>query len=219
MPRCALLLLVALLLGGCASRPLPAEFVLEPGQYADTFTAGKEVLRRLRFELDRVDARAGVITSRPKDTAGFATPWDAEQTTVRQLAEDFWDNQQRRVRITFEPRRAAGDTGAGGGGAAAADTDVREATGPIVARVEVVIDRINRPGRRIDTTAIRYSTHTQDVALTQRGMYPQYAVPWKQDELLAGRLAEKIRRRVGIAAPAEPGVPAPGNKGRVDLYE
>ena len=73
--RAFLLLISVLVLSGCATSR-PAEFATAPGGYAAAFDAAREVLREFRFELERVDARSGIITTRPKATAGLATLWD-----------------------------------------------------------------------------------------------------------------------------------------------
>lgn len=180
------LILLALLLAGCASaRPEEAVFTVPPGQFAATFAAAKDVLVSYRFELDRVDARSGVLTTRAKPSSGLATPWDAEQSTFLQEWEDLLNRQLRRVRITFEPAEAVDS----------APPDLRLFEGPLVARVEVVIDRRRRPGWRVETSSIRMSSFTRDPALGPRRMSPAYDVPHTRDEALAARLGREIARR------------------------
>jgi hypothetical protein len=186
MPRLILLLLLAALLSGCATnRPLSTDFPVPAGGYIKAFDEARDVLIGMRFELDRVDAAAGVITTQPKHTAGLATPWDAEQSTLEQEWEDLVNEQERRVRITFEPAEAtAGEW-----------PDLREYTGPMTGHVEVAIDRVHHAGWRLETTSIRYSTYTIDPTLIDRQMWPLYSVPFSQDRLLADELAEKIERK------------------------
>ena len=57
---------------------------VEPGQYAVAFDTARDVLRDNLFTLDRVDGRAGVITTQAKRSAGLASPWDGEQSTAEQ---------------------------------------------------------------------------------------------------------------------------------------
>src|SRR5688500_8446844 len=103
MPR-ALILIVLALLGGCgSSKMLPSTFAVDAGRYGEAFDAAREVLRAARFDIDRVDAGGGVISTEPKRSAGLATPWDREQSTMGQEFEDLLNHQQRTVRITFEP--------------------------------------------------------------------------------------------------------------------
>lgn len=197
MPRLLACLLLALLTG-CASSGNPS-LSLAPAQYPAAFEAAKDVLAAYRFDLDRVDAGEGVITTKPKATAGLVTPWDTEQSTLDDEVDDLFNQQQRRVRITFEPAQEG-----------PAAPDLRTYVGPVAARVEVVVERTRRPGWRLETTSIRYSTFTQDPALVDRGMWPQYTVPIAQDPELAARLADGIRNRLGqTPAPASPS-PASG---------
>ena len=91
---------LAALLPGCGTTPRPATALPIPsGRYAEAFDAAREALRDLRFDLERVDARLGVITSRPHATDGLATPWDLDQTSSRQEVQDLMHQQRRRVRL------------------------------------------------------------------------------------------------------------------------
>src|SRR5438128_989361 len=71
--------------------------------YAEAFDTARQTLRDTGFILERVDARAGVITTQPKTTAGLLTPWDREQTSFGQDLEDLFQRHQRIVRVEFEP--------------------------------------------------------------------------------------------------------------------
>lgn len=210
------LLFVLPLAAGCASRDTgPVEFTIAPGQYAAAFDAAKEVLRDYRFDLERVDARAGVLTSTPKSTGGLATPWDRDQSSMGQELEDMANNQQRRVRITFEPAGAAPPTGDGGAQASANHPpvpDVRLAEGPIVARVQVAVDRVQRPLWRVEETSISRSSFARDPALAARGMQPSYAVPFSQDPRLAQRIARAIEDRMTRAGEGTHPAPAPASQ-------
>jgi hypothetical protein len=172
--------------GGCASSKVRSpQFDVAAGKYADAFEASRDVLAAGRFELDRVDGAAGVISTLPKPTSGLATPWDDEQSSFRQEIEDAGNRQQRRVRITFEPASGAPATG-----------DLRELSAPLVGRVEVTVDRVRRTEWRLETTAIRFSSFAADPALQARGMYPQFIVAVSQDPELAGRIAEQINKKL-----------------------
>lgn len=169
-------------------------------RYVEAFDAAREVLKAQRFDLDRVDARGGVITTRAKLTSGFATPWDTEQTTLGQEWTDLVNQHQRTVRVVFEPAAEAKP------GEALKDVprDLLAYTraytganaGALVARVEVKIERIQRPGWRPDTRALRYSTYTFDPELIKRRELPSYATPAGGDALLAQRIAGKIGERL-----------------------
>jgi hypothetical protein len=66
-------------------------------------------------------------------------------------------------------------------------------------RVRVVIERINRPGWRINTTAIGLSTRAWDPALAAREMAPQYETAIEEDRPFAARLVERIGERASSA--------------------
>jgi hypothetical protein len=178
---------------GNATLEVPAE------RYAAVFDAAREVLRDERFDLERVDARAGVITTQPKKSIGVLSPWDGEQSTVRQEVDDLFNRQRRVVRVTFEPPDGPPPPG----------TDLLSGDAPaLVMRVGVVVEREQQPGWRLESTSVRLNTRSTDLALAERGLTPWYTVPAAQDPALAARLAEEIRRRADPAAPADPRTPA-----------
>lgn len=191
--------LAAAFLGGCAApKPLPPTFAIAPGGYDAAFDAAREVLRGYRFQIDRIDAGSGVISTAPKRSSGFATPWDTEQTTTREDFEDLFNHQQRTVRINFEPAEPSqsGDSGDAQLGETTGLIDLRRYEGPLVARVMVVVEREHRSGWRVETVSIASSSFTYDPALAPRGMAGSYWVPVAQDPLLAGRLAAKIQKQI-----------------------
>lgn len=180
------LIVLCFALIGCAAPGTGSEFRVEGAGYAAAFDAARQTLIDARFDLERVDARAGVITTRPKSTAGLATPWDAEQSSISQEVEDLANQQQRTIRVWFEPEIRADP----------APEDLRHIEGPMVVRVEVVIERVHKPGWRIETTAVRFSSFSRDPELTERAMWPRYSVAFAQDPEYAGRLAHAIERRI-----------------------
>lgn len=167
-------LLLLAIPGACASREAPTSLAVEPDAYAATFDAARRVLRDRGFVLERVDAQAGVITTRPKTTGGLATPWDREQQSVAQEIEDAIQRQQRIVRITFDPTEEGSDQR--------------------TMQVQVTLQRVHVPGQRLEPEAISQSTFCYDPALGARGMQPQYAVSIREDAALAARLGELIRQ-------------------------
>lgn len=194
--RC--LILVGLsALAGCSAPSTPPDVAIAPGRYGGAFDAARDVLVSYRFELERVDAREGVITTRPKTTSGLASPWDSEQTTVYQEWEDFLNEQQRTVRITFEPAEGAPSPTSGDKpGQPIVMSDLRETSVPIVAHVEVVLERMHHTGWRLQPAAMRFSGLTKDPVLDDRGLWPSYPVAYDQDTMLARRLAEAIRKHM-----------------------
>jgi hypothetical protein len=166
-----LMLLAALVLGGC-SAPGSPEFEVGAGEYDAAFNAAREVLREHRFQLERVDAAAGVITTQPKNTGGAASPWDTEQSTLGQELEDLLNMQKRVVRVTFN--RAASVRG----------------------RVEVTVYRVQTPNLRPSSRAIALTSTTIDPQAVAQGVGGSYETPVSQDSRLAARLAQAIAARI-----------------------
>ncbi len=163
-------------LGGCTATGT-GEFRVPADQYAAAFEATKTVLRDHRFTLERVDAEAGVISTRDKASAGLATPWDLEQSTLRQDSQDFFNQQKRVVRITFAP----------------------ETDGARPGQVEVTVYRVHQPGVRLSSKSWQLTTTTHDPALTAQGLGPGYSVPTERDAKLEARLARDIEKTLANA--------------------
>jgi len=203
-----IVVLAALALGGCASVP-PASgtggrIAVEAGRYEDAFAIARDELARLGFRIDRVDAYAGVLSTEPKSSGGLATPWDREQTSVKSEAADLLHPQRRTVRIAFVPAAAAeklpGDepvTQITGEGMPEPMTEASQ-RGPLIAMVEVLIEREYRPHRRVDRVSVTSSRRTNDPVLAQRGMGGAFNVVTQRDhaleETLASRIATRLRK-------------------------
>ena len=190
--HCPLFLAVAsaviLLLTGCAAPKSDGTFTVPVGAYGAAIDATRDTLRDYRFDLDRVDAAAGVVTTAGKWSSGLATPWDAEQSTIEQEWDDTMNRQQRRVRVTFAPADGEG-----------AD-DLRTLDTPLVGRVEVTVYRMHRQGWRLESESIGRSRRAFDPELG-RSQGPRYLVPIARDERLEARIAEAVARRIKGGAP------------------
>lgn len=183
-----LLLLSTASLVGCAARGT-GEFPVPAGRYNDAFVAARTVLRDSGFDIERVDARAGVITTLPKPSAGWATPWDTEQSTAAQETSDLFNRQRREVRIAFEPAPAEGE--------------------PVSGVVTVTVSRVQSPGVRPNSRSIQLTTISRDPALSDRGVWIGYAVAVTRDSDLEARLARKVESV--LAAPQEPALSPHGS--------
>lgn len=185
---------VLAMLNGCAAPSTNSATDVAAERYPAAFDAARLVLRDMHFDLERVDARIGVITTAAKPTAGLATPWDREQQSAGQEIEDMLQHQQRVVRITFEPTPVAPGEGE------PALIDLVEAPEPTMMRVKVYIERVHRPNWRVDSTSIRLHSYAYDEELDKRDMVPSYDVAVAEDRDLAARLAEMIRSRLAGGA-------------------
>jgi hypothetical protein len=186
------MMVVVLLAGfGCATEG-PTSMDVAPGMYGATFDAARRVIRDNRFDLERVDATEGVISTRPKHSAGLMTLWDGEQSEAGQEIEDLAHNQRRVVRVTFEPAGAQATEPRAGGLAGAETRDLREDVAALTMRVRVIVLRDYMPGWQVQTSSVRLSTHSYDPALGQRGMAPDYETAIDEDRLFAARLTKEI---------------------------
>ncbi len=186
MRAIATALLAPLSLGGCVSyAPVPADAgppeataAFEPDAYPRAFDAARDALTGLRFTLDRVDAARGVITTLPKRTAGLASPWDREQSSLGDEGRDLMHQHERVATVVFEPAEA-----------------------PEMVSVAVTIYRVRRPNWRVETDAIRRSSHAVNPIARRAGDEPEFREPVSADPALAARIARDIARRAGIAPP------------------
>jgi hypothetical protein len=141
--------------------------------YAVLFAAARDTLLARGFVLDRVDAAAGIITTQPRATAGLATPWDAEQVGFDQELSDLGNPNERRVTVRFRSR----------------DPDT------LGVEVDAFIDRVRRPGWRVETESISRSRYISDPALIARRMEPVYRTPVTRDDRLASVLLTEMLGR------------------------
>jgi hypothetical protein len=173
------------LLGGCASRADgPREFSISPGGYPAAFDATRRVLREMDFELARVDAAAGVISTSPHYSQGLLEPWDSTQSGFADEWEDAVNRQSRLVRVTFAPVGGGADDG----------TTVDGGEG-VVGSVWVTLFRTHRSGRRLDSEWVGASTSASDPLQKQRHT-SVYSVPIRRDTSLEGRLAARIAEEI-----------------------
>jgi hypothetical protein len=224
-PLCALLVGLLPLVGCSSSRATDRSAAIAPGQYTEAFDAAREVLRDYKFTLSRIDARAGVIMTEPRFSYGIASPFDPVHLNPRDSVRDFMNQQDRRVRITFsrpgetpapDPETATGSaTGSSdvpppddilldNSRVPAIGEDLRAEAGALVMHVDVIIDRIHVPHRRLETSSIRQSTFAQEPALGERGMQPTYSVPRERDDELAAKLLADVLKRLGAAPQTSP---------------
>jgi len=167
--RLAFSILTLVTLVGCAAKGT-GDFAVPEGRYEAAFEASREVLHRYRFEVERVDAAGGVITTRDKSSAGAFAPWDGDQTTPAQEVSDLLNQQRRRVRVTF-------DRPDGGG------------------HVHVTVYRVQQAGVRLNSKSAQLATTATDPALTARGVWAGYDVPVTRDAELEARIARDIEKR------------------------
>lgn len=182
---------LCLSLGGCASSvDHSGHFSFARSDYTAAFDTSRDVLRGYRFELERIDAEAGVISTVPEFSPGLLQPWSPLQTGLGDEWEDTLNHQSRAVRVTFEPDGPESMRGS----------------------VWVTVLREQRAGRRLDSETVGGSTFTVDPQLRERHS-SVYLVPVRRDPSLEARLAKRIeddlRAQLGANTEAASGASAP----------
>ncbi|MEM9372826.1 MAG: hypothetical protein AAGA55_04205 [Planctomycetota bacterium] len=181
----AMLAVSAALVGGCASvsptdgaaSAPEARVTFGAEDYATVFNAARDTLADFRFTPDRVDAARGVITTLPKRSAGLASPWDREQSSLGDEARDLVHQHERVVTVVFDPPGQ-----------------------PQALSVDVTIYRVRRPNWRVETDAIRRSTHARNPRARQAGDEPEFREAIRADSALATRIADDLARRAGLVS-------------------
>jgi len=204
MRQATILLLLAAafcLLTGCAAQK-PSRFSITPEQYDAAFNIARDELRDRHFDLARVDARAGIITTQASASAGLATPWIDHTDTLADSTESAAQRERRRVEVRFIPAGTSSESAEPA--PENPELDIRSQPGPYDVAVRVIIERVYQPGRRIDATSVRLSSFSQDPELVARGEQPAYAVEHREDPRLAGRIAHAIETSVRKIVPALP---------------
>lgn len=159
---------------------------LSAGQYAQGFNAARDVIRDMGFIMDRVDAQAGVMTTQPKSSAGLATPWDREQSSMGQEVEDALHRNRRVVRIECATPGSEESFG---------DIRTLSQDKPVEMTIAVPVYRWQVSGWRLNSHSVLASSYAYDPQLAERGM-TSYGVAIKQDSLLAQRIAQKIEEQL-----------------------
>lgn len=185
------LLLVLPTLGACARDDHgPSTFRIPSAEYAIYFDSARDVLREYHFDLERVDARAGVITTRPVAAAGWATPWIDHASTWTQATDDLLHRNRRTASILFAP--VARETNI----SRAVDPttgDLRTFEGTVEVSVSVILEEVYRPGRRVSPTSIRLTSFTVNPADGDLDVQQLRTKTVGADSTLARRIADSLR--------------------------
>lgn len=152
--------------------------LISPAEYPAAFQAAKDLLREYEFELDRVDAEAGIITTHPRASAGFATPWIPHMTSPEGALEGYLQPERRIASITFD-----------------GNADQSRAL-----RANVQVLRLVRPGKRPSIASIRLTSAWTDPALVEQGVQPAYVASSHEDSKLGQSLARALRQRLAVAS-------------------
>ena len=232
---------------GCSAAPKhpPAVIEVPAGEYPKAFAAAKDALRDYAFELDRVDAVSGVITTHPRGSSGIATPWIPHTSTMQDTVRGLLERERRTVVVTFReggsaagaatgegehveasaptpasgsaenpPKNDSAPTVAAGTSAptpaegAAKGASPRKSSepnpalafeplanpdGPLTVEVLVRVERVYKPGRRVDPTSVKLMSFSSDPELVAAHLEPAFATEERDDPALAANLAEYMK--------------------------
>jgi len=161
----------------------PTTTTVEASRYGEAFRVVEDTLREHGFELERVDARAGIITTRPQNSSGFFTPWVTSERRLRDETAASLHRQRRVVEVRF----------LGGEG------DRRSSEAPVVVDVSSRVERVYQPGVRTPTASVRLRHVSSDP--TKRGGEDIFAVDQGADRALAADLNRRIAVKLGFPEP------------------
>lgn len=183
MARFFLLLTLVLAPLGCRVSG-PTTTTVESDRYAEAFDVVKDTLREQGFELERVDARAGIITTRPQNSSGFFTPWVTSERRGRDEVASSLHRQRRIVEVRF----------LGGEG------DRRTAAAPVTVDVSARVERVYQPGVRATPASVRLRHVSEDLT-RGAGSDDIFAVDHGTDRALAYELNRRIAVALGLPEP------------------
>jgi hypothetical protein len=165
---------------GAVGSDISTKIELSDTPTALVMDAVRDTLMEYRFAIDRVDARRGVVTTHPKRTAGLASPWDQEQSSLNQEWEDLFNEQRRVVRVELG----------------------RDASAAGVESVNVTVEvlRTSRPGWRVESESVRLSTHARSRGRDGELLASSSREVVGLDTPLAQRLVEAIESRLSSGA-------------------
>ncbi|MCH7700066.1 MAG: hypothetical protein IID37_00125 [Planctomycetes bacterium] len=182
--RAAMLMLVLLVPHGCVRPPVASGPTMRtittahPGSIDGPWEAAREVLRRQRFEIDRLDRRAGVIVTRPLTSQSAFEFWRHDVDTSYDLLESTLNAIRRRVTV----RVAAGQD-----------------DGQAEIDVVVIKERLARPERQFSSSTQAYHFFGDSLPGTagqlRLGPESEYWIELGRDPAMENYLADRIVAR------------------------
>ncbi len=187
----ALATLAGAALTGCAARPATVQNPIEidASEYSRMFLASAAELRNQGFILDRQDFRFGVLTTKPVASPTALEPWHTANRTAAHAVDSTFNDQRRRVTVTFNPPESGG-----------ADPSIGAAATPDVylLRVDVQIERRQVPLRYMTGSTsgrnLMGTLRRAPIELSQRGILGAYWQPIGRDPALEHHLMAAIVR-------------------------
>ncbi len=196
----------------------PTQLSVHPQEYSRLFEAACLVLEDMGFAVTRRDYRFGQIASAPLANPVVFEFWKPTHDRSLEAAGQSTLNDQRRVaRLFFEPAdtdhrpTARQSPGMAMPGLAAPDpqpqTPDPDPPPNYTLRVEVTIERLQRPARYMTHSARRPVALLSDipVEVAAIGVHGPYWQPITRDDALAADILERtVRRSLELARPDTP---------------
>lgn len=165
---------------------------------AEAIEAGREVLTRVHFVIEKLDVEQGIIRTRPLRAAQFFELWRSDNASLYRLKEANLHSVRRSVEIRVraevgDRRLEAGDS----------DNLPPAASGSLCLECDVSVQRLSLSGPPAAGLSETEAIHAQSAALPPRvELSPgqRRAMTWidlGEDRELAGRILERIERRLG----------------------
>ena len=163
---------------GCASSTGPRSIVIGGSDYEQAFDHALAIARDARMPATVVDRRSGRIETDSRTAGSLLEPWDRDNASFNQAAENTLNMQRRSIRFEFRPENepladVTVDTSDSDSGPAIVPkpgelVDLTDYTGNVAVDVVVTVERQYRPGQRRSTWTRRSTsqmTDTSDEAL------------------------------------------------------
>ncbi len=187
------LMAVALSLPGCSGQnaaTTPAQMICPDGvTRAEVVQAAGEVLTRMHFAIDKLDADQGIVRTRPLRGAQFFELWRSDNAGAYNWEEANLQSVRRSVelRVMKEAVDRRPETG--------------DASGLCV-ECEVSVQRLSLPPNEVTGTSEAYRIHSASMPTLQRiEVSPQQrrAMAWidlGKDPDLAARILQRVEQRL-----------------------
>jgi hypothetical protein len=196
-----MLLTGSLCLLGCgqpdASPPPARTLRAEDVTTAQVLQAAEDVLTRMQFPIEKLDAEQGVVRTRPLRGGQFFELWRGDNASPSAWTEANLQSIRRSVEVRVKGEAAGRRPETGG-----ADSLQPAASSPLWIECEVSVQRLSLPENEIAGVSQAYRIHTPSTPTIQRiAVTPQQqaAMAWIDlgpDRELAARILERIEQRL-----------------------
>jgi len=187
------LIAAALSLPGCGgpnAAPTPTQMIRADGATrADVVQAAGDVLTRMHFAIEKLDAEQGLVRTRPLRGAQFFELWRSDNASAYNWEEANLQSVRRSVELRVKTEDGGQKTENGG------------ASGLCV-ECEVSVQRLSLPANEIAGTSEAYRIHSSSMPTLQRvEVSPQQrrAMAWidlGRDPNLAARILARVEQRL-----------------------